>query len=271
MVINTNLAAQSAATALDASHSMLAKSLNRLSSGSKLSNPTDDAADIAVAARLDAQVKRLQAARNSVANAVSFTQTQDGYLQKVQKALNRMSELSVLAQDVIKQPQDLSLYDKEFQSLAGYILDLTKKDFNGISLFSGTTLNVITDADPSATNAFSMIGISLATYGTYTSLNSISVSTSTAAATALIAVKNAIAQLSSDRATVGAYQSRLNYTLEQMQMSKENLIAASSRIQDVDVADESTAYARYNVLVQAGTAMLAQANTTAQSVLRLLQ
>jgi flagellin len=77
--------------------------------------------------------------------------------------------------------------------------------------------------------------------------------------------------LSSDRATVGAYQSRLNYTLEQMQMSKENLIAASSRIQDVDVADESTAYARYNVLVQAGTAMLAQANTTAQSVLRLLQ
>ena len=95
--------------------------------------------------------------------------------------------------------------------------------------------------------------------------------TTTNAATALINVKAAITQLATDRATIGAYQARMNLTSEQLIMNKENLSAASSRIQDVDVAEESTQYARYNILVQSGTAMLAQANQIPQSVLRLLQ
>ena len=89
--------------------------------------------------------------------------------------------------------------------------------------------------------------------------------------TALTVVKTAINQLSNDRATIGAYQSRLNYTADELEISKENLASASSRIQDVDVAEESTQYARYNILVQSGTAMLAQANQLPQSVLKLLQ
>jgi flagellin len=97
------------------------------------------------------------------------------------------------------------------------------------------------------------------------------VSTTTAALTALGTVKAAISQLAADRATIGAYQARLNYTSEQLTISKENLAAASSRIQDTDVAEEATQYARYNILVQSGTAMLAQANALPQSVLRLLQ
>src|SRR5262245_66622768 len=106
MVINTNTTAQTAASNLQRSQSLLAKSLARLSSGSKIVEPSDDAAGMAVSSRLDAQVDRLAAARANVGNAISFIQTQDGYLMKIGKALNRMSELSVMAQDVTKTDAD---------------------------------------------------------------------------------------------------------------------------------------------------------------------
>ncbi len=109
MVINTNIQALTAATNLQFSQDMLSKSLSRLSSGSKIINPSDDAAGIAVASRLDSQVKRLDAAKSNVINAISFTQTQDGYLKKIAKALDRMSELSLLAQDVTKSDSDRAL------------------------------------------------------------------------------------------------------------------------------------------------------------------
>lgn len=121
MVINTNTQAQAAASNLNASSMMLSKSLARLSSGSKIVNPSDDAAGLAVASRLDAQVKRIDAARSNVGNAVSFTQTQDGYLQKIAKALDRMSELAILSQDVTKSDADRSLYNSEFTQLSSYI------------------------------------------------------------------------------------------------------------------------------------------------------
>src|SRR5206468_1916887 len=121
MVINTNVTAQVAANNLQNSQAMLSKSLARLSSGSKIINPSDDAAGLAVASRLDAQVHRLNAAQTNVANAVSFTQTQEGYLKKIAKAFDRMSELAILAQDVTKTDADRTLYDKEFTQLAAYV------------------------------------------------------------------------------------------------------------------------------------------------------
>ena len=114
------------------------------------------------------------------------------------------------------------------------------------------------------------INLGIAQYANATAGTTV-ISTTAAAVTALASVKSAITQLASDRANIGAYQSRLNFTAEQLLVSKENLSAASSVIQDVDVAEESTQYARYNILVQSGTAMLAQANQLPQSVLRLLQ
>jgi flagellin len=267
MVINTNITAQSASGNLQANQMMLSKSLSRLSSGSKIVDPSDDAAGLAVANRLDAQVQRLNAARSNVGNAVSFTQTQDGYLKKIGKALDRMGELSVLAQDVTKTDADRSLYNTEFTQLNNYITDAATKDFNGVSLFSTTALSVTTDGDGSV---FSMGGIDLGA-ASYTALSTATIGTAATAATTLATVKTAITQLSQDRATIGGYQSRLNYTDEQLAVSKENLTAASSRIQDVDVADESTQFAKQNILVQSGTAMLAQANQLPQSVLKLLQ
>src|SRR6187551_868971 len=129
MVINTNVSAQSAASNLQTSQSMLARSLARLSSGSKIVNPADDAAGLAVSMRLDAQIQRLNAAKSNVGNAISFTQTQDGYLKKIAKALDRMSELSILAQDVTKSDADRGLYDSEFFQLADYIANTGTKDF----------------------------------------------------------------------------------------------------------------------------------------------
>jgi len=267
MVINTNISAQSSARLLAESSERLSKSLSKLSSGSKIVSPEDDAAGMAVSMRFDAQINRISAASNNVGNAISFSQTQDGFLQKASKALDRMSELSLLAQDVTKTGTDLSLYDKEFQTLASYITDISKKDFNSVSLFSGTALSITTDQDATT---FSMQGVSLASLASYTSMNSLSVSTSTSASTALTAVKSAITQLATDRAQIGANIVRLNSTSNQLAMLKDNMAAANSRIKDVDVAEESTGFARYNILVQAGTAMLAQANATPQSALRLL-
>lgn len=267
MVINTNTTAQLAASHLQQSQTMLAKSLARLSSGSKIINPADDAAGMAVASRIDAQIQRIGAARSNVSNAISFTQTQDGYLQKVGKALNRMSELSVLAQDVTKSDADRDLYDSEFQTLAAYVTDAAGKTFNGIPLFSSAALSVTTDGDGAT---FSMNGINLGATE-YTTATGSSIGTVATAATALANIKAAINQLSEDRATIGSYQSRLTVTSDQLTISKENLSAASSRIQDVDMAEESTEYAKQNILVQSGTAMLAQANQMPQSVLRLLQ
>lgn len=267
MVINTNLSAQSAVFNLQASQDMLSKSLARLSSGSKIVSPSDDAAGVAVGSRLDAQIKRLDAAKANIGNAISFAQTQDGFLTRVAKALDRMSELTMLAQDVTKSDADRSLYNGEYQQLSAFITNTGSKDFNGVSLFSATSLNVTTDSEG---NTFTMNGVNLAT-SAYTNATSANISTRSAAVSALTNVIAAITQMASDRATIGAYQSRMNATAEQLAVNKENLSAASSRIEDVDVAEESTQYARYNILVQSGTAMLAQANSLPQTVLRLLQ
>jgi len=267
MVINTNTSAQSSSRLLAESSSMLAKSLARLSSGSKITSPEDDAAGLAVSMRFDAQINRTSAANANVGNAVSFSQTRDGFLQKVAKALDRMSELAILSQDVTKTDADRALYGSEFSTLGAYITNVGSKDFNGVSLFTASALSVTTDGDG---GTFSLTGVSLS-ISAYTSATGSSVSSASSAATALTNVKAAITQLATDRATVGAGITRLSYTSEQLGVLKDNLSAANSRIKDVDVAEESTQYARYNILVQAGTAMLAQANAVPNSALRLLQ
>lgn len=261
MVINTNLSAQTGSRLLSESTGMLNKSLARLSSGLKIVSPEDDAAGAAVALRFDAQINRINAVRANVSNAVSFSQTQDGYLKKVAKALDRMSELSVLAQDVTKGPADVALYNTEFQSLATYINDLATKQFNGVGLLDNTTRNVVVDSEGAT---YAMTGIAGSAYD-LTAQN-----LTTGAVAALTAVTGKINTVAADRATVGANISVLTSYNEQLAVLKDNLTAADSRIKDVDVAEESTNFARFQVLVQAGTAMLAQANTLPQSVLKLI-
>jgi flagellin len=267
MVINTNYSALTSSRQLGESQGLLNRSLARLSSGSKLINPSDDAAGFAVATRFDAQINRTQAASDNIGNAVSFSQTQDGYLKKVAKALDRMSELSMLALDGTKSDTDRSLYNTEFQNLGAFVNSTATRDFNGVSMFGGAGLSVTVNSEANSNFAYTAINLTTASYTTATSST---LTSTTNAATALANVKTAINTLASDRATVGANQAALNMYQEQLGVSKDNLSAAASRIKDVNVADESTNFARYNILVQAGTAMLAQANASPQSALRLL-
>jgi flagellin len=253
------------------SSSKLAQSLARLSSGSKINSPADDSAGLAVSMKLNAQIARIGAASNNVGNAISFSQTQDGYAAKVNDALSRMSELSVLAQDVTKTTSDRALYNVEFKALGAYITNVATKDFNGVSLFadnagSAVNLGVTTDSEA---NTFSMVGVDLQS-ASYTAATSASIDTNANANAALGLVKTALGQLATDRANIGSNIESLGYYNDQLSALKNNLAAANSRITDVDVAQESTNYAKYNILVQSGTAMLAQANSLPQSVLKLL-
>ena len=267
MVINTNLSAQSSASLLLQSSSMLSQSLARLSSGSKIVSPSDDSAGLAVSMKLSAQMARVDAANSNVGNAVSFAQTQDGYLSKVSDALSRMSELSILAQDVTKATTDRNLYNQEYSALGSYVSNVATKDFNGVSLFSANALHVTTDSDG---NTFTLSGVNLSGNVSYTAAVADNLNSVAAAKTALTDVKKAISQLAQDRANIGANEESLGYYSSQLTSLKNNLSAAKSRITDVDVAQESTSYAKYNILVQSGTAMLAQANSMPQSVLKLL-
>jgi len=270
MVINTNISAQTAAGLLGQSSARLSQSLARLSSGSKINSPADDSAGLAVSMNLTAQMGRNSAASDNVNNAISFNQTQDGYLQQVSNALNRMSELAVQAQDVTKSDSDRGLYQQEFNTLATYINNVAGKDFNGVSLFTTGDLKVTVDSDA---NTFSNVHVELGA-ATYSNLANDSIATvgnsSSGAVKALADVKKAISQLGTDRANVGANIETLTAYSNQLSTLNNNLSAANSQIMDVDVAKESTNYAKQNILVQTGTAMLAQANALPQIALKLL-
>jgi len=267
MVINTNIAALSSAQNLNNSTNMLNQSLARLSSGSKIVNASDDPAGLAESVSLNAQIGQTNAANGNVANALSFSQTQDGYLQQVGSALDQMASLAVQAQDVTKSSAELTDYQAQYTALAGFITDAASKQFNGVTLFTSSALSVTTDGNGTT---FSMTGVNLGG-SAYTTATGSSISSTTYAAAALTAVTAAITQLATDRANVGASEERLNYASQELGVLSTNLSAANSQITDVDVAQESTNYAKYQILVQSGTSMLAQANQNPQSVLKLLQ
>jgi len=266
MVINTNISALNAAAQLMQSSSALSQSLQRLSSGSQITSPADDPAGLAVSMQLTSELGRVHAASNNVSDATSFSQTQDGYLQQVNTAFSRMSELAVEAQDVTKTTNDRALYQQEFNALGAYINNVSTQSFNGVSLFDGQTLNVTTD--PSG-DTFAMAGINLSNTS-YTTATGDDITTISGAQKAVLDTEKAIDQLASDRANIGANEESLSYYSNQLSALGNNLSAANSQIADVDVATESTTYAKQNILVQTGTAMLAQANSLPQSVLKLL-
>jgi len=266
LVINTNVSAEQTSALLEKSSNALSKSLEELSSGSKVNSPQDDSAGLAVSMNLTEQMGDNSAASDNVNNAISFNQTQDGFLQQVNSALDRMSELSVQAQDVTKSNSDRALYQGEFNTLAKYVNNVATQSFNGVSLFSGNNLAVTTD---SGGGTFTNTGVNLGA-SVYSGLSNASIATTTGAASALTSVSNAINQLASDRATIGTNEETLTDYSNQLETLNNNLSAANSQIMDVDVAQESTAYAQQNILVQTGTAMLAQANTMPQIALKLL-
>ncbi|MEO6004641.1 MAG: flagellin [Opitutus sp.] len=267
VVINTNYAATVASNNLAASNSMLQKSLNRLSSGSKIVNPSDDAGGLAVSMKLSAAAVRQGAVATNIGNAVSLLQTQDGALKVSGKILERISELKVLYTDVTKSTSDKANYDKEFVALKAQLTANASESFNGVALFGSAAIGNVAVTESGGTN------VSVAARDLTSSSTGVGAIT---AATDLSGISQteistAIENVATMRATNGSEQSRLGFAAELVTVNKANLEAANSRITDVDVASESTQLARWNVLVQAGTSMLAQANQSAQTALKLLQ
>jgi flagellin len=286
IVINTNSAATSAAYNLSNTSVNLQRSLNRLSSGSRINSAYDDAGGLAVSMKLSASIRRTDATLANVNNSIAFLQTQDGVIKTADKILNRMSELATLAQDVTKSTSDTALYNTELSQLKGQLNLMLGEKFNGISLFSeggsssannavisqSATLNVVTSHDGAQTVGITQVDLNQIVFdiSNTNSSNNMDISSTSLAKNAVLSIQSAIQNLATLRANNGAEQSRLTFAADMLAVNKTNLEAANSRIIDVDVADESTKLARYNILQQAGTAMLAQANQSTQSILRLL-
>jgi len=413
VVINTNSAATMAANNLGNSSALLQKSLNRLSSGSKIVSPEDDAGGLAVSMKLESTAHRQEAVGNNIANTTSFLQTQDGVLNVVGKVLTRIGELKTMSLDPTKNTTDIANYNAEFTQLQTQLTSLAAEKFNGISLFGSSGLNLGVTADSTsgttvsagaadllggsgttvfsdnfanlgswstvqnatvsgnqltlaqnglvsrnqsltgafdvnydvklgATNSEAILmvnGLTFASWlsqgvdindtnthhvkvsfdgaghantyldgsttgtspysgrpptitdisfentdanaavisnlsittgsGTPTNVSNVS-SAASLSATNLSTVTSALQEVATMRANNGASQSRLGFAAEVLTTNKANIEAANSRITDVDVAAESTQLARYNVLTQAGTAMLSQANQSSQVALKLL-
>jgi flagellin len=268
VVINTNSAATVASNNLAASNSMLQKSLNRLSSGSKIVSPADDAGGLAVSMKLTAAARRSAAANINIGNSISFLQTQDGALKVTGKVLDRISELKTLYSDPTKSTTDKANYNTEFSQLKLQLQSLASEKFNTIEVFSVASLTTQVSEDGAQTVNLSAKDIDAAGTDFNTVMGATDLSDGSIT---LTQIRDAIEEVATFRATNGAEQSRLGFASELLTTNKANLEAASSRIMDVDVAEESTQLARWNTLVQAGTAMLGQANQSAQTVLRLLQ
>ena len=272
VVINTNYSATVAANNLASSSAMLQRSLNRLSSGTKIVNPSDDAGGLAVSMKLNAASKRQGAVASNLGNATSLLQTQDGALKIAGNVLDRMSELKTLYADPTKNSSDLANYDSEFTALQSQLTSLSSEKFNGVALFGSTSLTVAATEDGGTSSAITLAARDLnGTTAGIGALTSSSVTSLGSSTLTLSAITTALQNVATFRATNGAEQSRLGFATELLTTNKANLEAATSRITDVDVAQESTQLARWNTLVQAGTSMLSQANQSASTALKLLQ
>jgi flagellin len=283
--INTNTAATSAAYNLSNTNVNLQRSLNRLSSGSRINSSMDDAGGLAVSMKLSASIRRTEATQANVNNALSMLETQDGVLKSAEKVVSRMSELIQLGADVTKSSSDTALYKTEYESLQGQLVSMLKEEFNGVSLFATAglaatangTLEVVTSEDGEQRIDISQLDLGSISeiVGTAASAGTIIIAddvfaSATGAAAAISNITDAIQTLATLRATNGSEQVRLTFAADMLAVNKTNLEAANGRITDVDIASESANLARLNILQQAGTAMLAQANQANQSVLRLL-
>ena len=310
LTINTNSAAAKANMHLDRNNDMLRKSLNRLSSGSRIVQPVDDAGGLAVSMKLESAITRLSGAQINVQNAISFLEVQDGVMDAAGKILNRMIELKGLSEDVMKNDSDKANYNREFQDLQLQIYDMAQVQFNGVSLFAITTsdtgagnakigsisddntLSVFTSAEGSSGTIVSVGKAALLSALTideddlakrmgFQEADSGNDISSFAAADIGDAINlsdvsvgvftQALENIATLRADNGGTMSRLNFASDNIATTKTNMEAANGRIVDVDVAAESTQLAKYNVLIQASASMLAQANTNNDIALMLLR
>lgn len=261
LMINTNIEAYDAHRNLVNTENQLSKSMQRLSSGLRINSAADDAAGLAISQKLTGQVNGLAQAQRNVQDGVSLVQTAEGSLNQVHAMLQRIRELAVQYQNGTNAASDQQAIQSEVNQLQSEIARIgTTAQFNGIALFSSTvTISFQIGANDNEV-------ISVTTQAISSIVGTVSLGTSTTLST----IDGFINQVSNQRATFGAVQNRLQYTLNNVATYQENLSASLSRIRDVDMASEMVNFSKEQILQQAGVSMLAQANQAPQAVLKLL-
>jgi flagellin len=265
LTINTNLQSLNAQRNLTSSQSSLTTSIQRLSSGLRINSSKDDAAGLAIADRMNAQVRGIAVAIRNANDGISLAQTADGALATVTDALQRMRELAVQAQNGTNGTTDRANLDTEYQQLSQEITRIAAQTkFNGIAIVGASAGAQVFQV---GANNGDTLTITTATVTTVAG----DLTTSANASTAVGALDTALNTITTNRATYGAAINRFGFAIQNLQTSSENQTAARGRIMDADFAQETANLSRANVLQQAGTAMVAQANQLPNEVLTLLR
>ncbi|MEJ5188378.1 flagellin [Treponema sp. J25] len=283
MIINHNISAMYANRQLGVTQSEVAKSIEKLSSGQRINRAGDDASGLAVSEKMRSQIRGLNQAERNIQNGVSFIQTTEGYLQETQDILHRLRELAVQSANGIYTDEDRMQIQVEVSQLVDEVNRIASHaQFNGMNMLTGAF------ARNSATNRImqfqvganmdqnervyigTMTAQALGLQNAQGAEGIISIATPESANQAIGIVDNALKQVSKQRADLGAYQNRFEMAAKGVAIAAENMQASESRIRDADMASEMVTYTKNQILSQAGTAMLAQANMRTQSVLQLL-
>lgn len=267
--INTNIAALNASRTLSNSTGQLNKSLERLSSGLRINRASDDAAGLAIAENFRSVVRGTGVAQRNAQDGVSLVQTAEGALSETTNILQRVRELAVQASNGTQSTDNRAAIDAEVQQLLAQIDDIaTDTEFNGIHVLSAAqTITLQAGAQAGQTLVVAVTGAKTNDLG----INTVTVSTAAGAVSALATVDAALKSVNNLRSTLGAQQNRLEFTINTLAIQEENSSASESAIRDADMAKETIKFTRNQILVNAGTSILAQANVVPQSALQLLR
>ena len=276
MKINNNIQALNAYRNLSQNQIHTSKNLEKLSSGLRINRAADDAAGLAISEKMRSQIRGLDMAERNALDGVSLMQTAEGAMQEVHSMLQRMRELAVQAANDTNDEFDRDQIQAEIDQLSSEIDSISvKTEFNSKKLLDGTLENIQFQIGPNASQSVSFtipkIDTDLLEIENLTVKASETESANSNANAAIISLDKAIETVSKSRSTLGAIQNRLEHTINNLQVTKENLTSSESRIRDADMAKEMTEFTRNNILNQSATAMLAQANQLPQGVLQLLQ
>ena len=276
-IINTNLISLNTQRNLTTTQGVLAQAVQRLSSGLRVNSAKDDAAGLAIAERMNSQVRGMNVAIRNANDGISLAQTAEGALGKIGDMMQRMRELAVQAANATNGTADRLNLDAEYQQLSSQITDtITKTKFNGTAILATGTAQVF-QVGANVGDTISVSATDLSADTTFAAIKTggagaaLTGSDATNANAAMTAIDAALTTLNSQRANWGAVQNRFDAVIGSLQVATENQAAARSRIMDADFAAETAALTRAQVLQQAGTAMLSQANSLPNNVLALLR
>ena len=270
-VINTNISALRASNASSSANNMMGVAMERLSTGQRINGAKDDAAGLAIATTMTSDIRAMNQGIRNANDGIALAQTAEGALDEVSNMLQRVRELAVQSRSGTYDASDRGFMDAEVDQLQAQISDiLANTQFNGVNVFSTTAgTDVTVDIATGATETVTLTSVAID--GTNLTTTALDVTSDTNAATTITNVDNALDDVSATRATLGAGQNRLESAIANLTTNSTNLSDARSRIMDTDYSAETTALAKAQILSQASTAMLAQANQSQQNVLSLLR